>query len=113
MWEQLRTRINPHTHVFVAQVCFGADGGSAARKQQAADLGGLIAAISAMRTHASCRAVQVQGCRLLATIAAGSDALEERAKAEGALEAAVGSLDAHPQDEEVRLVAGRLTRLLC
>lgn len=43
---------------------------------------------------------------------AGGEALEERAKAEGALPAAVGALAAHPKDSEVQLVAGRLTRLL-
>ena len=41
------------------------------------------AAIDAMRAHPTCRGAQLQGCRAVATIAAGSDALEERAKAEG------------------------------
>ena len=59
-----------------------------------ADLGGLIAAIDAMRAHPTCRGAQLQGCRAVATIAAGSDALEERAKAEGALRAAVCCLQA-------------------
>ena len=75
-------------------LCFGVDGAAAARKRQAADLGGLIAAIDAMRAHPTCRGAQLQGCRAVATIAAGSDALEERAKAEGALRAAVCCLQA-------------------
>ena len=75
-------------------LCFGVDGAAATRKRQAADLGGLIAAIDAMRAHPTCRGAQLQGCRAVATIAAGSDALEERAKAEGALRAAVCCLQA-------------------
>ena len=52
------------------------------------------AVIDAMHAHPTCRGAQLQGCRAVATIAAGSDALEERAKAEGALRAAVCCLQA-------------------
>ena len=97
----------------VGLLCFGSDADAAARKLRASELGALIAAIGAMRAHPACRAVQLQGCRAVATIAAGSDALEERAKAEGALQAAVASLQgAQPADEELRQIAGRLTSLL-
>ena len=98
----------------VGLICFGAradDAAAAARRRHAAETGALLAAIRAMRAHPGSRGVQAHGCRLLATLAAGDEALEERAKAEGALQAAVAAEQAHPRDDEVRLVAGRLTRL--
>ena len=109
-----RPEVLEHSMRAVGLICFGAqsdDAAAAARRRHAAETGALLAAIRAMRAHPGSRGVQAQGCRLLATLAAGDEALEERAKAEGALQAAVAAEQAHPRDDEVRLVAGRLTRL--
>ena len=84
----------------MGNVCCGTDAAAFARKQRAADAGGIEVVVAALQAHPQHAGVQRYGCGAVANVCSGSDAAararRQRAVIAGATEAAVGAMQAHP-----------------
>jgi len=87
-----------------------------ARKQRAADAGGIELVVAAMQAHPQVVSVQDFGCCALFNVCYGSDAAararRQRAVIAGATEAVAGAMQAHPGDAAVQRHGQRLRDLL-
>ena len=97
-------------------MCVGTDAAAFARKQRAADAGGIELVVAALQAHPQVALVQQDGCQALVDVCFGSDAAararRQRAVTADATEAVAGAMQAHPGDAAVQRQGQSLRDLL-